>query len=349
MVTKDKYRFSELLIYSVLWSFVFTMPVVLSTAGTHIDFRRISHEFVRIVPFFILFIIHNTFVFRIFRKKQYTIYFISGFALIVFISLLGTFNFGLFRAFDVPPPHPQNGPMEPPPMLLDRFFYNFLISILVIGLNMAVKITFRWMESGRKYEELQKENFKTELEFLRHQISPHFFMNTLNNIHALIDYDSEIAKNSIIRLSKLMRVLLYESAKNTFTLRDEVNFLNDYIGLMRIRVNEKVDIKFEHPESMPDRNIPPLLFISFVENAFKHGINPLTESFIHIKFIPEASKLNVIVSNSKGARVETNIESEKIGLSNSRRRLDILFGDEYNLEVFENEYIFEVNIEIPLS
>jgi LytS/YehU family sensor histidine kinase len=117
---------------------------------------------------------------------------------------------------------------------------------------------------------------------------------------------------------------------------------------MRIRVNETVDIRFEYPEKMPERHIPPLIFISFVENAFKHGINPLGDSFIHIRFLPEATKLVVNISNSKAKRTETASNNENIGLNNSRRRLDILFGDQYRMDVYENESTFEVVIEIPL-
>ena len=97
------------------------------------------------------------------------------------------------------------------------------------------------------YEALQKEKLQTELEALKNQISPHFLMNTLNNIHALIDYDKEMAKESVVMLSKLMRVLLYDSDNENYSIKNEIQFLNDYLGLMRIRVHDDVEIKFEYP------------------------------------------------------------------------------------------------------
>jgi len=240
---------------------------------------------------------------------------------------------------------------EPPGRLdmmrvLNNFFYNFVISILVIGFNIAIKITFNWLEDRRNYEQLQKENYKNQLSLLQHQISPHFFMNTLNNIHALIDYDQEIAKKSVVKLSHLMRVLLYEN--ENYTLQKEIDFLKDYIELMKIRVNQNVEIIFEHPEKIPSVSFPPLLFVSFVENSFKHGLLAVGKSFIHIYFAFENYFLHVKIINSKTAVKENKPISTNIGITNSRKRLDLVYKNNYEFDVIETDTTFEVNIKVPI-
>ena len=129
---------------------------------------------------------------------------------------------------------------------------------------------------------LEKENLNQQLEYLKYQINPHFFMNTLNNIHALVDIDPEKAKTTIVELSKMMRYLLYEGNNSLIPLHREVEFLRNYITLMKLRYTDKVKIDTDIPVSLPDRRLPPLLLITFVENAFKHGELSGTE-FYHYR------------------------------------------------------------------
>ena len=202
------------------------------------------------------------------------------------------------------------------------------------------------MEDQRNFEELKKENLKNQLSVLQHQISPHFFMNTLNNIHALVDYDKEIAKHSLVTLSKLMRVLLYDH--ENYTLQKEIDFVNDYIKLMRIRVTEKVEIKFEYPGIIPQVNFPPLLFVSFVENSFKHGIMAIGKSFIYVFITIENDILNVKILNSKSNKPKNRTHIEKIGMNNSKKRLDLIYKDNYLLDIKDSDDTYEVFLKIPL-
>ncbi|MDD2636523.1 MAG: histidine kinase [Bacteroidales bacterium] len=172
-------------------------------------------------------------------------------------------------------------------------------------------------------------------------------MNTLNNIHALIDYDKDKAKDSIVMLSKLMRVLLYDSDNENYSIKNEIQFLNDYIGLMKIRVQDNVEIKFDYPLNISDYKIPPLLFVSFVENAFKHGIISAEKSYIHIKLESDNNNLLFSVSNSKSS-VQKNGNVKKIGLENAENRFNALYDENYSWKISETNDNFTVKISIPL-
>jgi hypothetical protein len=338
-------RVSEKVIYLIFWILVFTFPVLLSTGGNKIDWFRVLQELIRIFPFFLIFLLNNYLLFIFFQKKKYLKYFLSAVFAVIIFSLGGSFNPLINDMLRL------TGPPEPPVRMdilrvLNNLFYNSVISILVIGFNNAIKITFDWLEDRRNYEQLQKENFKNQLSLLQHQISPHFFMNTLNNIHALIDYDQEIAKKSVVKLSHLMRVLLYEN--ENYTLQKEIDFLKDYIELMKIRVNQNVEIIFEHPEKIPSVSFPPLLFVSFVENSFKHGLLAVGKSFIHIYFAFENHFLHVKIINSKTAVKENKPISTNIGITNSRKRLDLVYNNNYEFDVIETDTTFEVNIKVPI-
>jgi hypothetical protein len=350
---KNKLLNRENLVYLIIWVMVFAMPVFLSTGGDNIDWIRVKHETIRMFPFFIIFLLNNFILFRFFKNKKYINYSIFTIIAVIVFSLIASFNIEIFKALDIPRPrmHRPPKPMELHEnfMLefLNRFFYNFIFSVLVLGFNNAFKILTFWFEDRRNYEILQKEKLQTELEVLKNQISPHFLMNTLNNIHALIDYDKEIAKESVVKLSKLMRVVLYESNNENYSIKNEIQFLNDYLGLMRIRVHDDVDITFDYPQSISDYKIFPLLFVSFVENAFKHGIISSGKSYVNIKMESDNQKLFFSVSNSKSDK-QKDTQDKKIGLENAKQRLNAIYGKNYDFEISETIDNFTVKLSIPL-
>jgi LytS/YehU family sensor histidine kinase len=339
-------RASENLIYLIFWILVFIFPVLLSAGGNRIDWSRVIQEFIRIFPFFVIFLLNNFVLFPIFKIKKYVKYLSFTAIVLIVFSFLGSYNDLIYDFLRLPRQAQPQGRFDTM-RVLNNFFYNSIISTLVIGFNNAIKITFDWLEEKRNFEELQKENFKNQLSMLQQRISPHFFMNTLNNIHALIDYDKEIAKKSVVKLSHLMRVLLYEN--ENYTLQKEIDFLKDYIELMKIRVNQNVEIIFEHPEIIPRVDFPPFLFISFVENSFKHGIMAAGKSFIHIYFAFDNDFLYAKIINSKTTVPQNNKTKTTIGLANSRQRLDLIYNKNYKFDVTETETTFEVNIKVPLN
>lgn len=241
-------------------------------------------------------------------------------------------------------------PISPVPMLGPGEAVAFFGGLMLMGLNLGVKLYFKTQEDREQRERLEKQDLERQLEYLRYQVNPHFFMNTLNNIHALVDINPERAKTTIVELSKMMRYILYEGDKKYIPVQREALFLNNYIELMRLRYSSRVSISLDLPEMMPDVMLPPLLLIIFVENAFKHGVSYAAPSFIDIKVEVTQDKLKFRCRNS---RQEQKPDEKKkkggVGLANARRRLDLLFPNRYNLEIKENDKEYDVQLEIPLS
>lgn len=226
------------------------------------------------------------------------------------------------------------------------FISRLAMAFLLVGFNIGIKLLFKSLRDEERLRELEHESLQTELEYLKYQINPHFFMNTLNNIHALVDIDTEKAQKTILELSKMMRYVLYEANQRTISLSKEIQFLNNYIGLMKLRFTEKVDVQVSLPAGVPDVQIPPLLFISFVENAFKHGVSYQHESFVHIDMKVEEGELLFRCANSCFGKSDD--QHHGIGLENICKRLRLLFGNSYTLSIDEQKDNFEVLLIIPL-
>ena len=171
-------------------------------------------------------------------------------------------------------------------------------------------------------------------------------MNTLNNIHALVDIDPAKAQETILELSKMMRFILYEGDKNGVSLSREMEFIKTYISLMRLRYSDKVTINVNLPAEVPERNIPPLMLISFVENAFKHGISYQHPSFIDIQVAVDKEHLKFLCRNSKAEK--PNQEKGGVGLQNVKQRLQLLFDDNYTLNIQDRPEAYQVELIIPL-
>lgn len=239
------------------------------------------------------------------------------------------------------PENVRRKPIGMAPVLND-----WLIAILIIGFNVAIKLLFKSIRDDRQLKELEKHTLQTELDYLKAQINPHFFMNTLNNIHALVDLDTEKAKYTVLELSKIMRYVLYEANQTKVPLSKEVDFLQHYIELMRIRYPEEVDIRFGLPEQITDIRIPPLLLITFVENAFKHGVSYQHPSFIHIHLNIEKDTLSFSVSNSLFEKKES---TDGVGLENVRKRLNLLYKAKYKLETSTENDTYRIELILPIE
>ncbi len=227
------------------------------------------------------------------------------------------------------------------------FISRLAMAFLLVGFNIGISLLFRSLRDEERLKELERERLQSELEYLKYQINPHFFMNTLNNIHALVDIDAKKAQETIVELSKLMRYVLYESSQQTLSLSKEIQFLTHYIDLMKLRYTEKVSVEVRFPGEVPDVQVPPLLFISFVENAFKHGVSYQHESFVQIEMKEEEGSLSFRCTNSSFGKSDDLHHG--IGLENIRKRLRLLFGNEYTLSIHEDEARFEVSLIIPLQ
>ena len=247
------------------------------------------------------------------------------------------------------------GKQRPPVLFGEHDIAATIIFILMIGMNLGVKLYFRQRKDQERMALLERQNLEQQLEYLKYQINPHFLMNTLNNIHALVDIDPEQAKETIVELSKIMRFVLYEGSKQKVPLRQELVFLQNYIELMKMRVSEQVRISVAMPDMLPDREIPPLMLITFVENAFKHGVSYRQKSFIDIAISIEgqrqhatdaSQRLFFCCKNSKIPQGEDRHGG--VGLQNIKRRLELLYGEDHTLDISDGSDTYTVSLSIPL-
>jgi len=216
-------------------------------------------------------------------------------------------------------------------------YFSLLISLIILGVSTITATIRSWQNNRRAREELEKQKLESELSFLKAQINPHFFFNTLNNIYALTQLDSEKAGVAIHRLSRMMRYVLYDTLQDKVTLSQEVAFLTDYVDLMKLRLTDKVELQIDISSPISEATIAPMLFLPFVENAFKHGTSATDVSKIKIELKQRNNEIHLSVTNTLFAEKKHSLEEGYgIGLINTRRRLDILYPNRYELVIDEN-------------
>lgn len=355
----------EHVVYLILWPLVFLMPLAICYLRVRIDpqaeFRWIEvfHIWGWLAIYLFFFLVHNYLIAPQLLRKQRKLY-------VAFVALM-VLTFTLFNGWfgpkmhDMRPPRPQNeaAKMEKPKHH-KRYYHGFMlgpdvpINIMVllgiIGINIGVKLYFKSETDRANLQQLEKERIFLQLQYLRFQINPHFFMNTLNNIQVLIDMDAEKAKASLRDLSVMMRFVLYDGGRDWVLLQREAAFLHKYIQLMRLRYTDRLMVTVDIPDNLPDGKVPPLIFGTFVENAFKHGVSYRQDSFITVTMDVEDDKLIFGCVNSKKEEAqETNAPQESgMGLSNVRRRLDLIYGNDYSLDITDGDIVYDVSLRIPL-
>ena len=205
------------------------------------------------------------------------------------------------------------------------------------GGSTALALARKWFTADQKLQESEAARAKAELYNLRSQINPHFLLNTLNNIYALTAIDQERAQDAIQQLSKMLRHMLYDNQESSVALSDELQFLENYISLMKIRLSANVDVTFAHNVEMPGVRIAPLIFISLIENAFKHGISPTEQSFVHIEINATDHDINCRIENSNHPKSNQDRSGHGIGLNQVQRRLDLAYPNHYKWVKGTNE------------
>ncbi|MCJ8164182.1 histidine kinase [Pontibacter sp. E15-1] len=236
-----------------------------------------------------------------------------------------------------------------------RFYVSpvmLLATLLVLGLSTSIKAVQKWQKDTEIRQLLERQRISSELSLLKAQINPHFFFNTLHSIYALTMINVETAREALHTLSRMMRYVLYETQSGTTLLSKEIEFLHDYVHLMKLRLTEKVTVTFDTPATVQDMPVAPMLFLPFVENAFKHGVSALLPSHIHIGLCQQGQRLQLDVCNTLLPEKRVVLEeSSGIGLANTRRRLDLLYPGEYTLEITErtpeNEYKVHLTLQLP--
>jgi two-component system, LytTR family, sensor kinase len=239
---------------------------------------------------------------------------------------------------------PKPGALFGHPPFREMHFLNYSWSALfLVFFSLGLRVLERHSETEELQKELEKEKLNSELAFLKNQISPHFFFNTLNNIYSLISINAEDSQKAVLKLSKLMRYLLYDSEQGNKHLSEEIGFMVNYIDLMKLRMSDKIKLSISFPEKFDDISIPPLLFIPFIENAFKHGISYREKSYIDISMRTESDSLAFRCANSLfKTRDEAENGQSGIGLENVSKRLNLLFPGKHKLEINKTDNSFEV-------
>jgi len=237
----------------------------------------------------------------------------------------------------------------------DRFFMwyfsNMVTYVFIIGISISYRIILDNAKQEKTRKERENENLKTELSFLRSQVSPHFIFNILNNMVSLARKKSDMLEPSLIELSKLMRYMLYENDDERVSLAREVEYLKSYIALQLLRFGDDVTIMFNPPEAINAYYLEPMLLAPFVENAFKHGVGMVEDPQIHIVLNVDDTTgwLDFKVMNTIAPQQHTKDKSSGIGLANVRRRLELLYREDYSLEIMQNDNIFIAELKIKLK
>lgn len=225
----------------------------------------------------------------------------------------------------------------------------FLFSTMTVVISVtACHFAFQSVETENERREAEKLRIEAEHKLLQYQLNPHFLMNTLNNIHAQIDIDSEAAQESVRMLSKMMRYMLYETSQDKVPLSKEVEFLSNYFEMMRRRYIDSVDIKFIVPQEIPNISVPPALFINLVENAFKHGVTYNSNSYVHFELTVDAHTITCRVENSKIKNKADIRESFGFGVESLRKRLNLLYGKHHTYDIRETDNEYNVLLTIPI-
>ncbi|MDW5288520.1 sensor histidine kinase [Formosa sp. PL04] len=333
--------FSHLLVWLVL----FSMPYFLSY-GQEQDIDRIAARFWVPLAFYALIFYLNYFIFIdkfLFAKKTIQFIIINIVCIALFLALKEQIGATFFDALLQRDNRKEEG--KPP---IEMFIYMQALSYIApLLFSIALKTTKRWVTTEAERKEAANVKLQSELQHLRYQLQPHFFFNSLNNIYSLVDISPEQAKSTIHSLSKLMRYLLYETNIEMVPITKEIDFMKKYLELMKLRVSDKTQVVSQFPSGLQTIQIAPLLFISLIENAFKHGVSANKESHIKIDMTTEDKTVRFTIENDNFPKQTTDKSGSGIGLQNLKKRLELLYPDKhvFKTEVKDGQFLVDLQIE----
>lgn len=253
------------------------------------------------------------------------------------------------------PLFPDDGRPHPEPSFLKQLLFvarNIFNLSVVLFIATSMEISSRWHQMEDERIEMEAARKEAELANLRSQINPHFLLNTLNNIYALTAFDTEKAQKAIMELSKMLRHMLYDNQQNMVNLKEEIQFIGNYVNLMKLRLPQNVEVRFHsnYPEPC-NIQVAPLIFISLVENAFKHGVSPTEKSFIDINISAEKDLLTCEIKNSNYPKTQQDRSGHGIGLQQVERRLNLSYPQRHTWKkgITDNGKQYYSKIEIQLA
>lgn len=335
-----KNRNLEISLHLLIWLVLFFLPAAF-TIGSDTDWNGVfRHFWLQLLFLVIIFYINYFVLVKWFFDNKKLWFFASDLLLLVVLIILKN---QISEWFEPARPRMPGG-RRPPDGI--RYFFDFLIYLIPVAFSIAINASKRMQKAEEMKIEADNIKLQSELKHLKYQLQPHFFFNSLNNIYALIDFDAEKAKQSVHSLSKLMRHLLYKTDVEKISLSEEIDFLNKYIDLMSVRLNDKTKFYTNFPAKIPNLEVAPLLFISIVENAFKHGVSATQHSDISFKIEIVEDEILFIASNSNFPKTDTDKSGSGIGVENLQKRLNLLYPEKHEFHSCLNEgmYIAEMKL-----
>ena len=321
------------------WAVVFIMPALIFISEGNQRFEEALYRSLASLPFLMLlfYLCYFWLIDRLWFKKQYIFFILVAVTLILCVSYS---KYELFSYFAL---HKSKHKMPP----FHAFVYfDFLSNLLPVVFAMAIRYAQRNFSLEIAQKEAQAHKLQADLTQLRYQLQPHFFFNALNNIYSLIAFDPQKAQQSVHSLSKLMRHFMQNSDQKQISLAEEVDFLQQYISLMQLRLTDKTTVQVDFPKQVPQLTIAPLLFISLVENAFKHGVSATTTTTLSFSLRVEG---DTIIFRSENTKIPTqeSLYSSGIGIDNLKKRLTLLYPErhQYTIEEKEGKYIAQLTID----
>jgi len=235
--------------------------------------------------------------------------------------------------------------------LLQKQTGHFVFLFLTLLLSTVLKIIKEWIQQQRIQKDLENKNLQSELSFLKSQINPHFLFNTLNSIYALTLKKSDKAPELVLRLSEMMRYMLYKSNEKQVPLEQEIKYIRNYLELEKMRYGNKAEITFScQGDFLHSYKVAPLLFITFLENSFKHGLSKsIKHGFVNCQLKIEDGTIYFLLKNSKTKEHDERYFQGGIGLRNVRRRLELIYPNRYKLDVDDGEEVYTVNLQLEVA
>lgn len=329
------------------WLLFICLPVLFGFQNDNFNWHGLIKFFTHL-PLLVLFFYLNYFILipRLFTTGRYWWYALFVVLSLILLSCLYELV-DLLVKIEIPNyGHHQKGPR---PYRYISFFGVFN-GLIALGISTSVRIANELVKNEKQRKELENQTLKSELSFLKSQVNPHFLFNTLNNIYSLSLSRSEQTPEAIMKLSQLLRYMLYETDDKNVSLDKEVAHVEDYISLQRMRLTDQVEVTLEKKGNLATKHIEPLLLIPFVENAFKHGIHAKYPSFVKISIAVEGDVLlfNVVNSVIPNAAQQPKDKNSGIGLNNVEKRLNLLYPDRFALDIKADEKVYTVSLKINL-
>ncbi|MES2005067.1 MAG: sensor histidine kinase [Bacteroidota bacterium] len=359
---RNNKKIVTLIAHSAAWLCFFTLPYLVFFPRLR-DFSMSNHQLASIVcnnVFLVLFYYLNTLLLipRFLAKEKWFFYILS-IVVCLFVFLYAPKQI----AFWIAEPEPFNplnrefirnpafkgkprfsGYMRGQRPVADP--YNTVLFLLIFTVGTCISVIQRWLRTEQTRKETENEKLNTELSFLKSQVNPHFFFNTLNNIYSLAVVRSEKTAPAVMKLSAIMRYILTETQRDLVPLQNEVDFIHNFIDLQQVRLTDKVILNFSTEGTTDNLLVAPLLFIPFVENAFKYGVSTKESSSINIDIRTEGNIIHFSAVNYIVPSENNLMENTGIGINNVKRRLELMYAGKHRLTTTQKNNYYSVHLEI---